>query len=249
MPWSETISPASSATRTTSGAGSACDMGAWGSAVPCTTAVLTLLVTAASGTTPSLAVTVETSPDGATWRTLGSFTAATAVGAQKKRFPGADRYVRAKWVLSGTDPSFTFGVSGERVQVYATPANFDELGINAEAFSDYDAEQKDKWLCSATDDADGYLEGGKFKLPLKSWGDDIRQHVVNLAVFKGMKKRGFNPAKDSPDALVVDGKDESIRWFEKARDEKVMPRGIDATPDTYEGGAYVVSRAKRVWGR
>lgn len=76
------------------------------------TARLTLNVTAASGTSPTLTVTVEHSADGSTWTTLGSFTAATAVGTQRKVFSGLDQYVRGSWTTGGTTPSFTFSVSG-----------------------------------------------------------------------------------------------------------------------------------------
>lgn len=76
-------------------------------------------VTAASGTTPSLTVSIQTShDDGATdaYRTVASFPAQTAVGASGwQDFPGLDRYVRASWTVSGTTPSFTFGVTGEAV--------------------------------------------------------------------------------------------------------------------------------------
>lgn len=76
-------------------------------------------VTAATGTTPSLTVNIQTShDDGATdaYRTIASFTAQTAAGASGwKSFPGLDRFVRASWTVSGTTPSITFGVSGEAI--------------------------------------------------------------------------------------------------------------------------------------
>jgi len=79
----------------------------------------TCAVTAASGTTPSLTVSVQTSHDnGASdaWRTVASFPAQTAVGASAwQSFAGIDRFVRASWVVSGTTPSLTFGVAGEAV--------------------------------------------------------------------------------------------------------------------------------------
>lgn len=75
---------------------------------------LTLEVTAKGGTKPSLLVLIETSNDKTTWRQLGSFTALNdATGTQRRSFPGADRYVRARWIVSGTDPTFTFSVSGD----------------------------------------------------------------------------------------------------------------------------------------
>lgn len=76
---------------------------------------LALAVTAASGGTPSLTVTVEHSGDGTTWSTHSSFTAVTTTGTTRKVFGGVDRYVRATWTITGTTPSFTFSVTGELV--------------------------------------------------------------------------------------------------------------------------------------
>lgn len=75
------------------------------------------IVTAATGTTPSLTVNIQTSYDnGVTdaWRTVASFAAQTAADTSAhKCFPGLDRWVRASWTVSGTTPSITFGVTGE----------------------------------------------------------------------------------------------------------------------------------------
>lgn len=82
------------------------------------TARLALVVSAASGTTPSMTATVQTSFDsGSTdaWRSVGAFTAITAAGTERKSFPGLDRFVRVSYAISGTTPSFTFGVTGEAV--------------------------------------------------------------------------------------------------------------------------------------
>lgn len=79
---------------------------------------LVLAVTAASGTTPTLDVTVETSMDnGVTdaWRSLGTFAQKTAAGSERKSFGGCDRWVRTRRVVAGTTPSFTYTVSGEGV--------------------------------------------------------------------------------------------------------------------------------------
>lgn len=80
------------------------------------TARLTLNVTAASGTTPSITVNVQTSPDGSSWTTVASFTAATAVSATSKVFGPLDRYMRAQWAApSGATPSFNFNITGDIV--------------------------------------------------------------------------------------------------------------------------------------
>lgn len=104
------VTLAASAARTADGNGSSVELGDRG------TLRLLLDCTAKSGTNnPTCAVVVETSFDGTTWRELGAFTALTGTGSQRASFPGCDRFVRARWDLGGTDPSFTFSVSGEAV--------------------------------------------------------------------------------------------------------------------------------------
>ena len=79
------------------------------------TARLDLDITAKSGTTPSLTVAIQSSPDGSTWTTVASFSAASTVSTQHKVFSGLDQWVRASTTISGTSPSFTFGVTGTAV--------------------------------------------------------------------------------------------------------------------------------------
>lgn len=79
------------------------------------TLALVLAITAASGTSPTLDVVVQTSRDGSTWYTAGAFTQATTTGTQRKTF-ALDRYVRLQWTIGGSDtPTFTFSASGELV--------------------------------------------------------------------------------------------------------------------------------------
>lgn len=76
---------------------------------------LTLDVSAAAGTTPSLAVTLEHSSDGETWTTHSTFAAKTGVGSERKVFAGIDQWARVTWTITGTTPSFTFSVEGAAV--------------------------------------------------------------------------------------------------------------------------------------
>lgn len=76
------------------------------------------VVTAVSGTTPSVTVKVQTSHDGSTgWVDVGSaLTAQTAANDSGVKVVGLiDRYVRAAYTVSGTTPSLTLGVYGEAV--------------------------------------------------------------------------------------------------------------------------------------
>lgn len=98
-----------SAARTTGGSG---PVQAVGSA---STLRVDLAVTAASGTTPALTVTLEHSPDGLSWTTHSTFTAMTTAGTQRKVTSGLDRFIRCSWAITGTTPSLTFAIAGELV--------------------------------------------------------------------------------------------------------------------------------------
>lgn len=71
-----------------------------------------LHVLSVAGTTPSLTVSVQSSPnsDFSSPTTRGSFAAATGIGGQALKIasPGTDRYWRVVYTISGTTPSFLF---------------------------------------------------------------------------------------------------------------------------------------------
>lgn len=99
------------AAQTASGNGTSQDNGAASS----NGAVCHLHITDVSGSTPSMTVVVQHSTNNSTWTTLGSFSAATAVGSQTLQVSGTvNRYVRASFTISGTNPSFTTLVAVSR---------------------------------------------------------------------------------------------------------------------------------------
>lgn len=71
-----------------------------------------LNTTAASGTTPTLDVSLEWSLDGGTtWAAPGdAFAQVTAAGVAMKSIPAKAPLARVRWVIGGTSPSFTFDV-------------------------------------------------------------------------------------------------------------------------------------------
>jgi hypothetical protein len=99
-----------SAARTTTGNGNT-----FSTYSPIAGMVLYINVSAASGTTPSLTVKLQDSPDGGTtWYDVASATAMTTTGTQAFRInlantPASD-LLRIAWTISGTTPSFTFKV-------------------------------------------------------------------------------------------------------------------------------------------
>ena len=77
---------------------------------------LDLVISAASGTNPTLDVAVQSSPDNSTWTTVASFTQQTGAATVHKVFGPIDRFVRVNETIGGTgSPSFTRTISGEAV--------------------------------------------------------------------------------------------------------------------------------------
>lgn len=103
----QTLTVASSAARTTSGSAAMAvdDIG--------DTISIFVSVTAVSGTTPTLDISIEWSPDGATWaqaETPDTFAQIIATKNVVKSFTDKARYFRVVWTIAGTTPSFTFSV-------------------------------------------------------------------------------------------------------------------------------------------
>ena len=73
-------------------------------------------VTAVTGTTPSMAVTVEWTNDGINFAQADpadTFTAMTVVGAKVARFSQKALGYRVVWTLTGTTPNFTFDITAD----------------------------------------------------------------------------------------------------------------------------------------
>lgn len=81
-----------------------------------TSIVIEVLVTAVSGTTPQLNLSLDDTFDGTNWNAVAAIngSAITAAGTTVKRINLRDTPVtdtlRISWTISGTTPSFTFGV-------------------------------------------------------------------------------------------------------------------------------------------
>ncbi len=85
---------------------------------PLTTLAVDVTVSAASGTSPTLALYLDRQAADGNWYVLWTGTKLTAAGvASASVGPGCSTaavvtsYVRLRWVIGGTTPSFTFGAS------------------------------------------------------------------------------------------------------------------------------------------
>lgn len=78
---------------------------------------LSLAITAASGTAPTLHAQIETREayGSGSWRVVDAFPVQSGTGTVRRSMSGLDRFVRAVCTLGGTSPSFTFSLSGEAV--------------------------------------------------------------------------------------------------------------------------------------
>jgi hypothetical protein len=70
-----------------------------------------LLISAVSGTAPTLNVLIEDTLDGTNYNTIGTFAQKTAAGREVINIsvPFAEN-LRVSWTIAGTNPSFTFSV-------------------------------------------------------------------------------------------------------------------------------------------
>lgn len=108
MPYQEPTQVVPSAARITAGNSGMVNPGEAGE-----TLCLLVNVTAASGTTPSLALSVEWSNDGTVWatpETADTFTALTVAAVKVKTFERKAAFYRVVWTITGTTPSFTFTI-------------------------------------------------------------------------------------------------------------------------------------------
>jgi hypothetical protein len=107
--WQESVALVPSGARTASGNTADIDVGRFICAEIC------LDVTAVSGTTPTLDVYIEGKDQvSGKYKTLFSQTGINAVGTYWFTITTlAFKYIRVRWVISGTSPSFTFSVGME----------------------------------------------------------------------------------------------------------------------------------------
>lgn len=223
-----------------SGSGSSVDVGTTRRSLRLALDVTTVAV---AGT---LTVSVETSRDGTNWRSLGAFTAATAVGVQELYFGDADRYVRTTWTLTGAGANITFSVIGDAALVYATLADFHRLGLPPAAIGHLTTSNILAALRAASDEADDVGLDDAYTLPLVSWPDSLRRHVSNLAGLTAMGVVGYSAETGARDTFK-DRRDEAIAWL-KMVGQKGASGIVDSTPDVNEPSYAVATTTRRGWG-
>ena len=101
-------------------------------------------------------------------------------------------------------------------------------------------------LAAASELADSYLRS-QYKLPLASWGADVRRAVAMIAAWDILSaQRGFNP--DSPgDQIWLARYEQAVAWFKDVAKGLVNPNVVDSTPRFRDGGPRVATLKRRGW--
>lgn len=121
---------------------------------------------------------------------------------------------------------------------YATLADLTVYGVkDAGPFGGLSNSQQQAAIDAANATADGYL-AAKFKLPLTSWGADLKQKVVVLARFELLTTRGFAPEGGAAEAITV-AYQAAIKWFEGVSKGVITPTVVDSGQAGKTGGPYV----------
>ena len=193
-----------------------------------------------ASSTPTLALALETSRDGALWHktvplavddagrlpsnAIGSFDAVAVAGWQRRAFLDLDRYVRVVWTIIGSGASFTFALSGSALLVYARLRDAASLAMRAGALGNLSVEEVADQLVAASDQADQKL-GARFDLPLAAWGMGVAKHTGSIFALNAMGARGYAPEPGARDTWK-DGYDRAMDFF-----DEVFTRGDPSIKD------------------
>lgn len=109
---------------------------------------------------------------------------------------------------------------------YAERPDLYQLSVAAPAFQLVATTDQDAALEAASRRADGQLTR-RFTLPLLTWGEDLRQAVCDIAAYRLLKARGFNPSKGGADSEQLRlGFEDALKWLKQVGDGAVIPSDV-----------------------
>lgn len=182
-------------------------------------------------------VSVEGSPDGVLWASLGP---ALAPGTTRRYL--LPRFLRAAWTGSGT-----FTLTAETRVLFAAPQDVRDRARAANdegPLAEVTDVKLESFIAQASAAVLSAFQTGQFKLPVYAVGEDTRACVMDLACLYAMRSIGFAP--DGEVDLMVKAHDEAMAWLRRVAKEGLRPVGIvDAAPAVYNGGAALAFRPRR----
>jgi hypothetical protein len=198
----------------------------------------------------TLKIDIQTSDDpDADWRTIYEGDDITAPLEERRtlHLGKLQRYARARWTLTGTDPTARFGVTGEAHTVYCKPSDITDDAISEYALDRVAYDKRVRACIVASTEAEGYLSSA-FKTPILAWDDAVTEKTSLMAAPKLLSARGRHP--ESPDESVFKAAEEAVRWFTRISRGLKPPGIIDTTPTVFEAAkaVAVATRPGRGWG-
>ncbi len=122
---------------------------------------------------------------------------------------------------------------------YASTADLTNYGAPAAALAAFTSQQQQNALDAAAALVDSYI-GARFKLPLITWGLDLRRACAIIAADDLMRARGANP--DAP--LVKDLHENAqaqLRWLRLVAEGIVVPIATDSSSGGTQLGNFTSS--------
>jgi len=109
---------------------------------------------------------------------------------------------------------------------YAQISDLTLFGMPATALGNTTSAQQQACLDAASAEMDSYFRaryvgGVAGSLPFDSWGTDVTEICVQIAWFKLMRVRGYNPA--SMDKNIKDAYDNAKKWLTDVKQNKLHP--------------------------
>lgn len=116
-----------------------------------------------------------------------------------------------------------------------TDAELLAMGIASTALASITSGTRDQARAAASDLALSYV-AKRYKLPLVSWGNDLRRAVAHIAAYDLLCARGFNPAAGSDDS-IKQRHDTAVSWLrDVSRGIAELVDCVDSTPTLEEQG-------------
>ena len=110
---------------------------------------------------------------------------------------------------------------------FATRSLLPNYGIPAAALGNVTTTQQDACMVSATDEMYTYL-AGRWPIPFVSWDDSITAKCCEIAAYKIVCIRGFNPAAGA-DMVLRQRYEDAIEWCKGVERKAVHPTVVSAS--------------------
>lgn len=129
---------------------------------------------------------------------------------------------------------------------YCDVAELASFGVSAVALAPIDPSVQQAAIDSASDVVDSYFRD-RFKLPLATWGTDVKRVTAQIAVYDLLVVRGYNPSAGA-DVNVRLRYEDALKWLLQVARQEVQP---NVTPQQHDSPGYdaprILTNSVRGW--